>query len=126
MICAGIRKKECIQKRRLGRNPRIPFSTEQVTVLEEKFQYSPYLNNMDVVDLSKCLQLSESRVSKYNITSNSRVRSCDKNHRGSFITRIAHSYGFVIAENFLRRLKFGSKTDALEKEEITKIRRRRD
>lgn len=59
----GIRKKECVQKRRLGRNPRIPFSTEQVALLEEKFQISPYLSNTDVIELSRCLQLSESRVS---------------------------------------------------------------
>ncbi|XP_065203888.1 homeobox protein vab-15 [Planococcus citri] len=57
-----IRKKECIQKRRLGRNPRIPFSSEQVAILEEKFQTSPYLSNSDVNDLSTCLQLSESRI----------------------------------------------------------------
>jgi hypothetical protein len=60
---AGIRKKECIQKRRLGRNPRIPFSSEQVNMLEGKFQISPYLSNADVNDLSKVLHLSESRVS---------------------------------------------------------------
>lgn len=62
-VLTGIRKKECIQKRRLGRNPRIPFSSEQVNMLEEKFQISPYLSNADVNDLSKLLQLSESRVS---------------------------------------------------------------
>ncbi|XKL64565.1 hypothetical protein PGB90_004651 [Kerria lacca] len=57
-----IRKKDCVQKRRLGRNPRIPFSTEQVALLEEKFQISPYLSNSDVIHLSNCLQLSESRI----------------------------------------------------------------
>lgn len=60
----GIRKTECTRRRRLGRNPRIPFSTEQVTILEKKFRSSPYLSNSDVAHLSKCLQLSESRVSK--------------------------------------------------------------
>lgn len=61
---AGIRKNECVRRRRLGRNPRIPFSTEQVTILERKFRSSPYLSNSDVAHLSKCLQLSESRVSR--------------------------------------------------------------
>lgn len=72
----GIRKKECVRRRRLGRNPRIPFSTEQVAILEKKFRTSPYLSNSDVAHLSKCLQLSESRVSisKFLPTTGTKIR----------------------------------------------------
>uniref|UniRef100_A0A2S2Q8F0 Homeobox protein MSX-1 n=1 Tax=Sipha flava TaxID=143950 RepID=A0A2S2Q8F0_9HEMI len=51
------------QKRRPGRNPRIPFTTQQVSVLEHEFRRSAYLGGMnDVHVLSEKLRLSESRI----------------------------------------------------------------
>lgn len=55
------------QKRRPGRNPRIPFTTQQVSVLEQEFRRSAYLGGTnDVHVLSEKLRLSESRVSILN------------------------------------------------------------
>lgn len=52
------------QKRRPGRNPRIPFTAHQVTILEAEFGRSAYLGGTnDVHVLSEKLRLSESRVS---------------------------------------------------------------
>jgi len=62
----GIKKKDGKhrQKRRPGRNPRIPFTTQQVSVLEHEFRRSAYLGGTnDVHVLSDRLRLSESRVS---------------------------------------------------------------
>lgn len=64
--CIGIKKKDGQhrQKRRPGRNPRIPFTTQQVTVLEHEFRRNAYLGGTnDVHLLSDRLRLSESRVS---------------------------------------------------------------
>jgi len=66
--CIGIKRKDGQhrQKRRPGRNPRIPFTTQQVTVLEHEFRRSAYLGGTnDVHVLSDRLRLSESRVSTY-------------------------------------------------------------
>ncbi|VVC44614.1 Hypothetical protein CINCED_3A000137 [Cinara cedri] len=54
------------QKRRPGRNPRIPFTNQQVMVLEQEFRRSAYLGGTnDVHVLSERLRLSESRVSTH-------------------------------------------------------------
>ncbi|XP_050527377.1 homeobox protein ceh-1-like [Daktulosphaira vitifoliae] len=51
------------QKRRPGRNPRIPFTAEQVSVLEHEFKQNAYLGGTnDVHRLSEILRLSESRI----------------------------------------------------------------
>jgi homeobox protein MSX len=60
---AGTRRKEGTQKRKLGRNPRIPFSSSQVSVLEQRFKQSQYLSSSDVAELANYLNLSETRVS---------------------------------------------------------------
>ncbi|XP_014665274.1 PREDICTED: homeobox protein Hox-B6-like [Priapulus caudatus] len=57
-----MKRKEGPQKRKLGRNPRIPFSPGQVATLEEKFRAAHYLSSMDVAELSSALSLSETRV----------------------------------------------------------------
>ena len=59
----GTRRREGSGRRKLGRNPRIPFSGSQVAVLEDKFRNSPYLSSSDVAHLSNLLRLSDSRVS---------------------------------------------------------------
>jgi homeobox protein MSX len=61
---AGTRRKEGTQKRKLGRNPRIPFSSSQVSVLEQRFKQSQYLSSSDVAELANYLNLSETRVSR--------------------------------------------------------------
>lgn len=63
---SGVKRKDgqLRQKRRPGRNPRIPFTTQQVSILEEEFRHSAYLGGTnDVHVLSERLRLSESRVS---------------------------------------------------------------
>lgn len=45
------------------RNPRIPFSTIEVTTLERKFLQSPYLGSNDVNELATILNMSPKRVS---------------------------------------------------------------
>ncbi|XP_059471655.1 homeobox protein MSX-2-like [Neocloeon triangulifer] len=56
------KRKEGAQKRKLGRNPRIPFSSSQVSVLEQRFKQSQYLSSSDVAELANYLNLSETRV----------------------------------------------------------------
>ncbi|XP_034239091.1 homeobox protein MSH-D-like [Thrips palmi] len=56
------RRRDGPAQRRLGRNPRIPFSPHQVAVLEGRFRRSHYLSSADVADLSTELDLSETRV----------------------------------------------------------------
>lgn len=63
VFLAGSQKKEGPQKRQLGRHPRIPFSSHQLAVLEEKFKNSPYLSSTEVTQLSQSLQLADVRVS---------------------------------------------------------------
>lgn len=68
-IIKGIKRKngQPRQKRKPGRNPRIPFTTHQVSVLEQEFRRSAYLGGTnDVHLLSERLRLSESRVSILN------------------------------------------------------------
>ncbi|EFA07332.1 homeobox protein ceh-5 isoform X2 [Tribolium castaneum] len=55
-------KREGPQKRQLGRHPRIPFTSYQLSVLEEKFKQSPYLSSEEVTMLSRQLQLVDVRV----------------------------------------------------------------
>lgn len=61
--CAGTRRREGPAQRRLGRNPRIPFSAHQVAVMEGRFRQCHYLSSADVAELSEKLELSENRVS---------------------------------------------------------------
>ncbi|KAK3931722.1 Homeobox protein MSX-1 [Frankliniella fusca] len=56
------RRRDGPAQRRLGRNPRIPFSPQQVAVLEARFFRSHYLSSADVAELSAQLELSETRV----------------------------------------------------------------
>ena len=59
----GIKKKDGVKKRKLGRNPRVPFTQHQVATLEQKFQRTHYLSSVDVAELSAALNLTETRVS---------------------------------------------------------------
>lgn len=58
---SGLPRKE-IQKRQLGRHPRIPFTSFQLSVMEQKFKETPYLSTEEVNALSKKLQLADIRV----------------------------------------------------------------
>lgn len=51
------------QRRQLGKHPRIPFTSHQLTILEEKLQNGHYLSTEEVIDLSKKLHLPDVRVS---------------------------------------------------------------
>ena len=57
------------------RNPRIPFSTVEVTTLETKFVQSPYLGTNDVNELAVILNMSPKRVCGSNI-GNKSLRMC--------------------------------------------------
>ncbi|KAL3872675.1 hypothetical protein ACJMK2_035886, partial [Sinanodonta woodiana] len=57
-----IKKKDGFKKRKLGRNPRVPFTQHQVAALEQKFRQTHYLSSMDVAELSAALSLTETRV----------------------------------------------------------------
>lgn len=59
----GSKKKDGLKKRKLGRNPRVPFTQHQVGVLEQKFRHTHYLSSVDVAELSAALNLTETRVS---------------------------------------------------------------
>lgn len=63
IVVTGSGKRERPQKRQLGRHPRIPFTSYQLSVLEEKFKQSPYLSSEEVTVLSRQLQLVDVRVS---------------------------------------------------------------
>lgn len=52
-----------ICKRRPASHPRIPFSSFQLDVLEEKYKNDAYLSRKDVIQLSTTLRLPHSRVS---------------------------------------------------------------
>ncbi|KAF5275191.1 hypothetical protein FQR65_LT04223 [Abscondita terminalis] len=56
------RRESGTQRRQLGRHPRIPFTTQQLAILEDKFRESPYLSSAEVVRISKLLQLADIRV----------------------------------------------------------------
>jgi len=61
--CVGSKKlKDGIKKRKLGRNPRVPFTQHQVSLLEQKFRRTHYLSSVDVAELSTALNLTENRV----------------------------------------------------------------
>lgn len=49
-------------KRRTGDHPRIPFSSSQLQVLEDKYRKSAYLSRNDVVEMSTMLRLPQSKV----------------------------------------------------------------
>nr|XP_045621972.1 homeobox protein MSX-1-like [Procambarus clarkii] len=57
-----VKRREGGQKRKLGRNPRVPFSSTQLAALEARFRQSQYLSSCDVADLSLLLNLTETRV----------------------------------------------------------------
>ncbi|KAA0203566.1 hypothetical protein HAZT_HAZT010211 [Hyalella azteca] len=64
MLKKGARRRENgapAAKRKLGRNPRVPFSSCQLTALESRFRQSQYLSSCDVAELSALLQLTETR-----------------------------------------------------------------
>lgn len=49
-------------KRRMDDRPRIPFSSSQLQVLEDKYRRSAYLSRNDVVEMSAMLRLPQSKV----------------------------------------------------------------
>ncbi|XP_074605572.1 uncharacterized protein LOC141858657 isoform X2 [Brevipalpus obovatus] len=54
---------ECEDKSRaFNRGPRIPFTTQQIQALEEKFKETSYLSSQEVWKLSKQLSIPENRV----------------------------------------------------------------
>ncbi|XP_071962941.1 uncharacterized protein [Antedon mediterranea] len=55
-------KRKEVKKRKVGRNPRVPFSPNQVATLEQKFRLTHYLSSVDVTELSASLNLSDNRV----------------------------------------------------------------
>ena len=63
LLFSGIKRNDGVKKRKLGRNPRIPFTQHQVSSLEEKFRHTHYLSSVDVAELSAQLNLTETRVS---------------------------------------------------------------
>ncbi|CAH1365314.1 unnamed protein product, partial [Tenebrio molitor] len=62
LLCVGTQKRDGPQKRQLGRHPRIPFTSRQLSILEEKFRQSQYLSSEEVITLSRQLQLADVRV----------------------------------------------------------------
>lgn len=50
-------KRDGPHKRQPGRYPRIPFTIQQIAILEDKFEQNPYLGSQEAVDLSRKLQL---------------------------------------------------------------------
>ncbi|KAG7169684.1 Homeobox protein MSX-2-like 1 [Homarus americanus] len=60
-MVSGVKRREGGQKRKLGRNPRVPFSSSQLAALEARFRQSQYLSSCDVADLSALLNLTETR-----------------------------------------------------------------
>ncbi|XP_050431008.1 homeobox protein ceh-5-like [Adelges cooleyi] len=73
------------QKRRPGRNPRIPFTTDQVATLEREFRQNAYLGGAnDVQRLSERLRLSESRIKIW--FQNRRARERRDHHNGHTTT----------------------------------------
>ena len=59
---SGVKRKDGVKKRKLGRNPRVPFTQHQVNTLEQKFRRTHYLSSVDVAELSAALNLTETRV----------------------------------------------------------------
>ncbi|XP_025830683.1 homeobox protein MSX-2-like [Agrilus planipennis] len=57
-----IQKENGLKKRRVGRQARIPFTSEQLKTLEDYFQKTPYLNAVEVKQISSALHLGENRV----------------------------------------------------------------
>lgn len=51
------------RKRRLGSQPRIPFTKIQIQILEEKYKINAYLSRRDVIQLGGILNLPQNRVS---------------------------------------------------------------
>ncbi|XP_011860334.1 PREDICTED: LOW QUALITY PROTEIN: homeobox protein engrailed-2b [Vollenhovia emeryi] len=49
-------------KRRAGDHPRIPFSSSQLQVLEDRYQRGAYLSRNDVVEMSATLRLPQSKI----------------------------------------------------------------
>lgn len=52
------------RKRRAGDHPRIPFSSAQLQVLEDRYRRGAYLSRNDVVEISAILRLPQSKVRK--------------------------------------------------------------
>lgn len=50
------------RKRREGDHPRIPFTSSQLQVLEDKYRRGAYLSRNDVVEMSATLKLPQSKV----------------------------------------------------------------
>ncbi|KAL6267386.1 hypothetical protein P5V15_000461 [Pogonomyrmex californicus] len=49
-------------KRHMGDHPRIPFSSSQLQVLEDRYRKSAYLSKNDVVEMSATLRLPQSKI----------------------------------------------------------------
>nr|CAI5869268.1 unnamed protein product [Callosobruchus analis] len=62
LFVPGNQKRDTPQKRQLGRYPRIPFTSHQISVLEDRFQRNPYLSSEEATILSQKLQLADVKV----------------------------------------------------------------
>ncbi|XP_011685686.1 PREDICTED: homeobox protein XHOX-7.1' [Wasmannia auropunctata] len=49
-------------KRRVGDHPRIPFSSSQLQVLEDRYKRGAYLSRSDVIEMSATLRLPQSKI----------------------------------------------------------------
>ncbi|XP_069119211.1 uncharacterized protein [Argopecten irradians] len=89
-----MQKKEVSKKRKLGRNPRVPFTQHQVAALEQKFRQTHYLSSMDVAELSTALTLTETRVKIWFQNRRARERrDREANQRGGLLSAKSSSTG---------------------------------
>ncbi|XP_033733671.1 homeobox protein MSH-A-like [Pecten maximus] len=95
-----IQKKEVTKKRKLGRNPRVPFTQHQVAALEQKFRQTHYLSSMDVAELSTALTLTETRVKIWFQNRRARERrDREANQRGGLLPAKTSSTGVDVTSS---------------------------
>ncbi|XP_060071174.1 homeobox protein MSX-1-like [Ylistrum balloti] len=95
-----IQKKEVTKKRKLGRNPRVPFTQHQVAALEQKFRQTHYLSSMDVAELSTALTLTETRVKIWFQNRRARERrDREANQRGGLLSAKAVSTAVAVTSS---------------------------
>ncbi|KAB7497727.1 Homeobox protein MSX-1 [Armadillidium nasatum] len=56
------RRRDTVTRRKMGRNPRVPFTASQLASLESRFRQTQYLSSCDVAEMSSLLHLTETRV----------------------------------------------------------------
>ncbi|XP_015597870.1 homeobox protein engrailed-1 isoform X2 [Cephus cinctus] len=78
-------------KRRPGTHPRIPFTTLQLQVLEDKYKRGAYLSRRDVLQLSTTLRLPQSRVKIWFQNRRARERRETRQLRNSTLSDIVNN-----------------------------------